>query len=99
MSFVQGGTVNIPLKSIPGVPTSPTTPIIADTSIPNALTPTGIQLLADYTLQSDAGALSRPTSNILPSFNFPLTIANGTRLQLSLCEAVALIVAGAARFS
>jgi hypothetical protein len=98
MSLVQGGSANLPYTLASGNQASPT-PIIANTSIPNALVATGVFLTADYTLISDGGALARPAACFIASQTFPMTVFNGTRLQLSLCEVQALIAMGAGRYS
>jgi hypothetical protein len=99
VSLIQGGNVKLPNQSIGGSTIAPTTPILADPTIPNASTPTGVYMLADYTMIADGGALSRPVANFPASLAFPLTVSNGTRLLLSLCETQALIKAGAALYS
>jgi len=101
VSLVQGGSVNIPFQSISGNVIAPTTPIIANTSIPNALVATGVRLLADYVMIADGGALARPAVCFagLSIPNPALPLPNGMLLQLSLCEAQALIAMGAARYS
>lgn len=81
--------------------------VLADPTIANATAPTWITTTANYFPLEDNGALSRPSSfiagnclNSSSSYNpNPTIIASGTRLQLSLCEALALIAAGAARAS
>jgi hypothetical protein len=99
MSLVQGGSAKLPFQSVAGNTIAQTTPIMCDTTIPNALTTTGVCLLADYAMIADGGALARPVSCFPASLAFPMTVSNGTRLQLSLCEAEARIKAGAAQYS
>jgi hypothetical protein len=93
VSIILGGSANLPLQKIDGMTIAPTTPINCDTSLGTAATQ--VQMLADYTMAT--AALSRPAVCFPASLTFPLTITNGTRVQFALCEALALMAAGAAR--
>lgn len=100
MAIVQGGNVAVPLKSISGVVTAPTTPVFCDTGIANAVTQVRIRLTADYTMQDDGGALSRvSTDAVLSSSTYPLTIYASACMFISLAEAKGLMAAGAATYA